>query len=219
MVWKAFPSSCGISRPRAFPQVCVWLRCSERRPHQVLRGRGLSSGSRHSLHFATAPTPASGGPSRPERSEEVRRGRGRVPRTRGRPGGRFQGPRPRLELCPHDFPNKWFKHESKCNERVHLLSGELQTKMTGSGVQAQTWARTCRGPVCSQGSCRLQVPGPARCPHRPPPDDPVPPPRRPGALPAAQVWDGGAAATSRCPEAGLPRRAIRISEKKQTWFP
>lgn len=103
---------------------------------------------------------------------------------------------------------KWFKHESKCNERVHLLSGELRTTMRGSGVQAQTWARTCRGPVWSLGCCWPQVPVPVRRHRRPPPVDPVPPPRCPGALLAAQVQDGGAgggaAATSRCPEAGLP---------------
>lgn len=103
-----------------------------------------------------------------KRSEEVRRvPAGGVPHTRGRPGGRSQGARPCLELCPHDFPNKWFKHESKCNERVHNLSGKLRTKTTGPGagrghVRAPAWEPSARWDA-------------ARRPRRSPSAHPLPP--------------------------------------------
>jgi len=89
--------------------------------------------------------------------------RGSAPHTRGRPGGRTQGARPRLELCPHDFPNKWFKHESKCNERVHHLSG------VGHGHARPP----TRGPICSLERCPPRVPVPARRPRRSPSDHPL----------------------------------------------
>lgn len=92
-------------------------------------GAASFRGARAGGAFLPSRTP--GNPSDPsvqrgeqaKRSEEVRggpagpaRAGATVPHTRGRPGGRSQAARPRLELCPHDFPNKWFKHESKCNE-------------------------------------------------------------------------------------------------------
>lgn len=126
-----------------------------------------------------------------KRSEEVRGGPAgahtpgaAVPHTRGRPGGRTQGARPLLELCPHDFPSKRFKHESKCNEEPTTSPGSFGQRrrgrgVGGSGVGARTRACTCLGPASS-----------------------------------GRWW--GAAAASRCPEAGLPHApSVRISEDKR----
>lgn len=60
-----------------------------------------------------------------------------------------------LRLCPHDFPNKWFKDESKCNEGVTVSSGGFGQRRRGrradtaapGGVPSQP----AGGPSCARG--------------------------------------------------------------------
>lgn len=131
-----------------------------------------------------------------KRSEEVRGGPAgahtpgaAVPHTRGRPGGRTQGARPLLELCPHDFPSKRFKHESKCNEEPTTSPGSFGQRRRGQGVGGSG--------VGGRGSGHGHARAPAWA---------LPPPGAGGGRPPPPV----------CPEAGLPHApSVRISEDKR----
>lgn len=57
---------------------------------------------------------------------------------------------PPPELCPRDFPSKWFQDESKCNEQVHRLSGSFRQTLqvrSRAGTRAHgAYARNSASP-------------------------------------------------------------------------
>lgn len=112
--------------------------------------------------------PVRGVPTRRGESHTPEVGLAAEPRGKAAPG-----------LCPHDFPNEWFKHESKCNKGVDDLSRELRTKTTGSGGRGWTCAHLL-GPTCWRGTApaghaqiALSCPG-GPCHHAPRCPPPLP---------------------------------------------